>query len=287
LKLKFAVLIFLVFALALRSDCFAASTVKLSMQTDRASYQADEIIIVYGRLTVNETAIPSKLVSAEVHDPTGNSIIARTVETATSGYFSFNFSLSTQSLSGIYTVYALCSYEGSPVSNTTAFQLESPSALVVTVSVNGTSFTVGANIGIEGSVTLNGVAAKQAYAAVEIRNPENSSISVRVAQTDLNGNYRVSLKMPEDAEMGDYTVYVSASYSGLNTIASAGFELAPQKLRADINGDGSVDIIDITLVALSWGTTPGHPRWDARCDLDGNNEINIIDITLVALDFGK
>jgi parallel beta-helix repeat protein len=61
---------------------------------------------------------------------------------------------------------------------------------------------------------------------------------------------------------------------------------APQ-LATDINGDGKVDIIDISLVAKAYGSTPDHPRWDARCDIDNNKIINIIDISMIAKNFGK
>jgi hypothetical protein len=58
-----------------------------------------------------------------------------------------------------------------------------------------------------------------------------------------------------------------------------------QVIAADINGDGKVNILDITLVAQAWGSHPGEPRWNPKCDLDGNGVINIIDITMVAREY--
>jgi branched-chain amino acid transport system substrate-binding protein len=58
-------------------------------------------------------------------------------------------------------------------------------------------------------------------------------------------------------------------------------------LTSDINFDGKVDIRDIATVAKSFGTTPGHLRWEKEADINGDNKIDIRDVALVAKDFGK
>ncbi|HEY4674770.1 MAG TPA: CARDB domain-containing protein [Candidatus Bathyarchaeia archaeon] len=60
-----------------------------------------------------------------------------------------------------------------------------------------------------------------------------------------------------------------------------------ETILGDVDGDGEVGILDVTLVAIAWETVPGNPRWNPNADLDDNGEINIIDITKVALEFGK
>ncbi len=59
------------------------------------------------------------------------------------------------------------------------------------------------------------------------------------------------------------------------------------RLTPDLNGDGKINILDISLVGSAFGSNPSHTRWNAKCDVDGNGFINIIDITLIAKDFGK
>lgn len=61
----------------------------------------------------------------------------------------------------------------------------------------------------------------------------------------------------------------------------------PKILATDLNGDGKVDILDVGIVAKSYGTTPEDPNWNPIVDLDGNKEINILDIAKVARDYGK
>lgn len=64
-------------------------------------------------------------------------------------------------------------------------------------------------------------------------------------------------------------------------------ELQYTRLSTDLNSDGIVDIRDVTIVAVSFGSSFGDPKWNDIADLDKNNVVNIIDITLVAKDYGK
>ncbi len=84
-----------------------------------------------------------------------------------------------------------------------------------------------------------------------------------------------------------------------NEIAEAGYNVTSDENRmnvyvysepmkpADINGDGIINILDISIVAKAFGSTKGDPTWKVIADLDGNEVVNIIDISLVARDFGK
>jgi parallel beta-helix repeat protein len=58
-------------------------------------------------------------------------------------------------------------------------------------------------------------------------------------------------------------------------------------LLTDINKDGKVNILDIGIIAKSYGTKPEDPRWNPDADIDKNGIINILDIAMVAKDFGK
>ncbi|MEM3825558.1 MAG: DUF3160 domain-containing protein [Candidatus Bathyarchaeia archaeon] len=55
----------------------------------------------------------------------------------------------------------------------------------------------------------------------------------------------------------------------------------------DINGDGVINILDICLVAIAFGTAEGDEKYNAVADLNGDKKINIEDVALIAKDFGK
>jgi hypothetical protein len=56
---------------------------------------------------------------------------------------------------------------------------------------------------------------------------------------------------------------------------------------ADLNADGTVNIIDITIVAAAYKSREGDFNWNSLADIDKNGEVNILDISMVAKDFGK
>ena len=55
-----------------------------------------------------------------------------------------------------------------------------------------------------------------------------------------------------------------------------------KKIAADVNGDGIVNIVDLTLVASNFGKTGQN-----AADVNGDSVVNIIDLTLVAAAFGN
>jgi len=64
-------------------------------------------------------------------------------------------------------------------------------------------------------------------------------------------------------------------------------DLQYYNLLSDLNNDGIVNIRDITIVALAFGSKPGDNNWNLTADLNSDEVIDIRDITIVALEFGK
>jgi len=58
-------------------------------------------------------------------------------------------------------------------------------------------------------------------------------------------------------------------------------------MLVDINEDGVVDIEDIVICAVAFGSKPGSPKWDPRADLNGDNLVDIFDIVSIAIEYGK
>jgi len=59
-------------------------------------------------------------------------------------------------------------------------------------------------------------------------------------------------------------------------------------LESDLNKDGTVDIMDIAIVAKAYGSKTGDPKWNPIADVaEPYGEINILDIATVAKDYGK
>ena len=59
------------------------------------------------------------------------------------------------------------------------------------------------------------------------------------------------------------------------------------KMQGDINGDGVVDIWDLSKVAIAYGTFKGEPAYDPDADLNKDGVVDIADISIVSIHYGE
>ena len=73
-----------------------------------------------------------------------------------------------------------------------------------------------------------------------------------------------------------------ASFNTLQVTIENGKVIEPTRIPEDVNGDGEVNIVDLTRVAALFGqAVQNKPE-----DVNGDGEVNIIDLTRVANAFG-
>lgn len=56
---------------------------------------------------------------------------------------------------------------------------------------------------------------------------------------------------------------------------------------ADVNGDRKVNIVDIFIVILAFGSNPTHPKWNPLADLNHDNQVNVVDMFIAIQNFGE
>jgi hypothetical protein len=56
---------------------------------------------------------------------------------------------------------------------------------------------------------------------------------------------------------------------------------------ADLDGDGTINILDISIVAKAFGAKLEDVNWNAAADFNNDQVINILDISMVAKDYGR
>jgi hypothetical protein len=100
--------------------------------------------------------------------------------------------------------------------------------------------------------------------------------------TFTDGNYTESLKLKvlKDGfyNMTEHVEFLSSTPVSVSLI---------RKPLGDVNEDHAVNIVDVSLVARSYGCEPRDEKWNGACDLNQDGVINILDISLVAKDYGK
>jgi hypothetical protein len=57
--------------------------------------------------------------------------------------------------------------------------------------------------------------------------------------------------------------------------------------KADLNGDGVVDIYDAITLANAYNSRPGDPNWNAIADLNDDNIVDLYDALVLANNYGK
>lgn len=97
----------------------------------------------------------------------------------------------------------------------------------------------------------------------------------------VTGNVRAMMIQWQHARM-EVVWPIDALYSRMVRLPPAMYPLI-----TDLNYDGLVDLDDVIMAALAFGSYPGHPRWRMEAELTGDSLIDIDDIILIALDFGE
>jgi hypothetical protein len=59
----------------------------------------------------------------------------------------------------------------------------------------------------------------------------------------------------------------------------------PSDQREDLNADGKIDIQDIAIWGLAFGSSPEHPRWNANADIDEDGKVGLLDGVAIAMKF--
>lgn len=54
---------------------------------------------------------------------------------------------------------------------------------------------------------------------------------------------------------------------------------------SDLDGDGDVDMADVMIAALAFGSTSSNPRWNADADINADGKIDMKDLCLIVKSF--
>lgn len=83
----------------------------------------------------------------------------------------------------------------------------------------------------------------------------------------------------------NYTLTAVATTFTVTSTLSGGNIMV--RFMGDINDDGKVDIKDLHIVALAYGSSPGDPNWNPAADVNHDGKVDIRDVALVAKNFGE
>ena len=79
-------------------------------------------------------------------------------------------------------------------------------------------------------------------------------------------------------------IYGNDTYGNMGSSENVYFAV---KILGDINGDGIIDIMDLLIIALAYGSQPGDPHWDPDADINNDEIVDIMDAVIIGVNFGK
>ena len=118
--------------------------------------------------------------------------------------------------------------------------------------------------------TLAGVSVRFAVTA------GGGTLSTTITRTDENGRAQSTLTLGPN--LGTNTVEVSAAELRVRSLFHAISDTEAPPITADVNNDGSVNILDLILIASDLGNTGTN----LAADVNGDGVISILDLVLVA-----
>lgn len=83
------------------------------------------------------------------------------------------------------------------------------------------------------------------------------------------------------------TLRISSNTKG---ISSFKFDIAfegQEYLLGDVNKDGIVNIVDLSIIALAYGSPQTDPTWNPDADLNKDGTVGLEDLVTVLVDYGK
>lgn len=173
---------------------------------------------------------------------------------------------------------------GTPDANATVTFLGSLSLVATnTNSLQGVIVTTSSLLTINMSaLTVSGnvsVVAKNSTTQTTIFTKTYSIQNLKLQNQTTSFQVSFLLNIP----ISPYSLSSDITIKLVQNVATASVLLTRQ---LDINGNGSVDIVDVSIMAAVFNSTVGTSTYDPRADFDANGVIDIIDASIAARYFG-
>jgi Dockerin type I domain len=97
-------------------------------------------------------------------------------------------------------------------------------------------------------------------------------------------NLTLTLTTTQSTTTGNYTINVTGVDG--NLLQSLEIPVHVNTL-GDLDGDGFVSIVDISIVSSHYGSTPTSPNWYPLADLNHDGVVNLLDFAIAVANYGR
>lgn len=107
--------------------------------------------------------------------------------------------------------------------------------------------------------------------------------------TYIEGSYNSTFRLIKGGRIGTYTIHVTSNYTGQHATDTITFQVI---LIGDVDGNKKINMRDVGLACLAYGSSEGEPGWNPDADVyphevGGDGKINMRDIGVICLHYGE
>jgi hypothetical protein len=113
--------------------------------------------------------------------------------------------------------------------------------------------------------------------------PEHDGVSGLIVK--FNRTAVSALVLSKGVKFGSVTLTITGKFN--DGTAFGGSDIIKVRMPGDMNCDGKVDVRDIALAALAFGSHLGQNRWNSVADENDDGKVDAHDIRIIAQNFGK
>jgi hypothetical protein len=103
----------------------------------------------------------------------------------------------------------------------------------------------------------------------------------------INSSTNPPTLLPEPSTSGGFVAGhvnadgLSATFSGIASFSTVVGLVPNGRIPGDVNNDGRVDCLDVTIVKLAFGKRTGQAGFDARADINSDGVVDVNDLAFV------
>jgi len=154
----------------------------------------------------------------------------------------------------------------------------SPSKTVV-----GEGYTMNITVRVKNYGTFNEVFNVTGYANTTAMDAREISLTSGASAT-LTFTWNTSGFAKGNYTISAYAWPVDGEVDVSNNLMS---ETVALTIPGDINGDGSVNLQDLVLLANAYGSSIGTAKWNANADINGSLTVDLSDLVILAKNYGR